>query len=372
MVNSHKTYTAPQLKVRYPALDGLHGIAIIAVLAFHILIWISPKLIWGKYGVDLFFVLSGFLITEILLNTRNKANYFKNFYINRAFRILPIYYLSLFLFFVLLYLTTPLRNQFHYYSHNILYLLFYFQNWLYILHSVPEPKMVLIHFWSLSIEEHFYFIFPLLVFFITDLRKLSLTIFFMIAGIILFRVGVWNSTAQAETKFLLHFMTRIDSICFSCLIGICKVTTDVQLKKIITGFCITAILSYLFFWTFCVLTRQHIPHFIIMGYTAIASIFALVIKKSVNSTTLVSKIFNTPILKYFGKISYGVYIYHYPILIFSEIYIKPYLFRWISNYIIVETIFTFFILCIIVGISHLSYHYFELPIMKKRERYIRA
>src|SRR5690349_18710769 len=91
----------------FPALDGLRGIAILMVLIAHDFNRIPYILELGSYGVDLFFVLSGFLITDILLRTRNQKNYFRSFFIRRILRIFPVYYLAL----VIFYLLAPLGDN---------------------------------------------------------------------------------------------------------------------------------------------------------------------------------------------------------------------------------------------------------------------
>ena len=94
----------------YPGIDGLRGLAVILVLIYHNFFYL--KITWyGQFGVDLFFVISGFLITEILLKNISSAKYFTNFYGRRLMRIFPIYYLCLALIFFVLLLRARSYNQ---------------------------------------------------------------------------------------------------------------------------------------------------------------------------------------------------------------------------------------------------------------------
>ena len=142
---------------RIPALDGLRGLAILMVMLFHFSVVLDPRrpienlfriqfatLCWT--GVDLFFVLSGFLITGILLDTRDAQNYFSAFYARRMLRIFPLYYFSLLVIFL----------AFH--PHRLAWYAVYAENWRSINIGVAT------HFWSLAVEEQFYLIWPLVVY----------------------------------------------------------------------------------------------------------------------------------------------------------------------------------------------------------------
>ena len=152
-----------------PALDGVRGLAVLMVMTFHFFqrddwrhIPIGRALTSishiGQTGVDLFFVLSGFLITGILLDAKGSPHYFRTFYVRRVLRIFPLQYVALAFFFFVLPLIA-----------NVPWVPFGDQlwGWLYAINlhttfSSTEARLPG-HFWSLAVEEHFYFIWPAVV-----------------------------------------------------------------------------------------------------------------------------------------------------------------------------------------------------------------
>jgi peptidoglycan/LPS O-acetylase OafA/YrhL len=160
---------------RLPALDGLRGVAILLVLMNHFTAFppdvpLSRTLYqvayFGWAGVDLFFVLSGFLITGILFDTKGSAHYFRNFYMRRVLRIFPLYYGVL----VVLFVLVPLVHQYA----PVVQQVADRQGWLWLygvnLNIALEGKWLfggdwleLGHFWSLAVQEHFYLLWPALV-----------------------------------------------------------------------------------------------------------------------------------------------------------------------------------------------------------------
>jgi peptidoglycan/LPS O-acetylase OafA/YrhL len=176
-----------------PSLDGVRGLAIVLVLAFHA--WPSQWTAFGWMGVDLFFVLSGFLITGILFDGRETARRARTFYIRRILRIMPLYYAVLILMFVVL----PLIHR----PHDLVYEQLagdqawywtYTSNWLLGL-QIPPHFNYMNHFWSLAVEEQFYLVWPLVVWHTS--RKTALRIAACaIAGALVCRIalagaGVW-------------------------------------------------------------------------------------------------------------------------------------------------------------------------------------
>src|SRR5262245_16358318 len=166
----------PASRSHYPGLDGLRGIAILLVILYHNFGFI-PFLNYGWLGVDLFFVLSGFLITEILLKTRTTTNYFKNFYTRRVLRIFPLYYLCLILVIVIFPLIKNFPYDLSFYRENQVWFWFYLQNWMLIFKQWNDSAILLNHFWSLAVEEQFYIVWPLLVLLIRKPKQLLILTF---------------------------------------------------------------------------------------------------------------------------------------------------------------------------------------------------
>src|SRR5689334_7899911 len=117
---------------------------------------------FGWTGVDLFFVLSGFLITRILLHSREADNYFSSFYARRFLRICPIYYVSLFVLFVIVPLILRTESAQMPSLQERLWYFAYFQNWINVFGRMAWP-IFLTHYWSLGVEEQFYLIWPLVI-----------------------------------------------------------------------------------------------------------------------------------------------------------------------------------------------------------------
>ncbi len=167
--NSHAPaeYSVPKYM---PAIDGLRAFAVLAVLIVHFpwmpaprhvlldRLHLQPLTQYGWVGVDLFFVISGFLITGILLDSKQSSHYFRNFYARRALRIWPLYYAVLCFVFVIY----PLLHPHGTVAQNLTgwpYYLFYVQNFVFFDNGVPLLGVT----WSLAIEEQFYITWPLIV-----------------------------------------------------------------------------------------------------------------------------------------------------------------------------------------------------------------
>jgi len=152
------------LRERIPALDGIRGIAILSVVVYHVALqfppsivwpasWIYAILAWNGVGVDAFFVLSGFLITGILLDARGARGYFSAFYARRVLRIVPVYYLFLIWLLVIRRTPIPSGTGIYYWTFTTNVMIAQGKS------VIPETGPL----WSLSVEEQFYLFWPAII-----------------------------------------------------------------------------------------------------------------------------------------------------------------------------------------------------------------
>jgi len=302
-------------RTHYPGLDVLRGLAISIVVFYHNFGSVS-FFRFGWLGVDLFFALSGFPITDLLLNSRDNKYYFRNFYIRRILRIFPIYYLVLIIFFSfspILFSQKDPTSTFSYYNNNKVWFWSYFQNWL-MVHKGPPPVPFLAHFWSLAIEEQFYLFWPLFVFFIKKLETLKKVIILLIGIAIVTRLCVWFQYPKEVEAFYCNTFTRMDSLLMGCLLAVHliqgKAISQKVIKLVVLSFMTFILISLLFFGNI----RQDNLLFPTIGYSLTAAFFCsllyLLIK---HEAYLLPWLKHLKPLSFMGKISYGMYVYHLPI-----------------------------------------------------------
>lgn len=313
-----------------PALDGVRGLAILLVLFDH-LFWSNSASAHGVLaifaavrdssyaGVNLFFALSGFLISGILMDTLNAPHYFRNFYARRTLRIFPLYYGVLI---VLLVLTRPLHllwSGWQYYD------LTYTANLALWRHNAPLNLGVfdINHFWSLQVEEQFYLLWPLIVFRVCKPERLVRVSLVLCGCILLLRI--FFVLMAGRPGFTNPYMTY--SATFSCadniLYGCCLAAlvrtpwraSVLQMAPRVLAVCGAILLVYGFrnrglpFMTDPgAPQRLFMPTlgFTLLGISA-ASIIAMTLRRS--SKTEIG--FRNKVLQFFGRYSYGIYVFHY-------------------------------------------------------------
>jgi len=300
---SSDTLTRVLAQPHMPALDGLRAVSVFTVMVYHFGLARVP----GDLGVSAFFVLSGFLITWLLLKEDRATGgvSLTRFYTRRVLRIFPAYYAFLALSFAIDHLrhdpwSPALRNS------AIVYLINYFNAFN------GHPNTSIAHAWSLAIEEQFYLLWPLA--FLLLRRQSGRATLRIVVGIIA-AVVIWRSTAflliGASQAYVYNaFETRFDNIAIGCLLAL--LLNQGRLKGAVDA---TARWSWLpvFTLVLLVISRVFMPtsYHYSAGFTVDAALIAIFIVQILqrHRQRLWSWL-ELPIVRYLGTISYPLYLYH--------------------------------------------------------------
>lgn len=292
-----------RLPKHIPQLDVLRGIAVLVVMLYHVSDLVPSLharriLGLGYTGVDLFFVLSGFLITGILVRSKDQPNYFKNFYARRALRIWPIYYVLLLFTFVALPVLEPrLRSSIFGLSRPWQSFLFFVQNLFANGQSAFDTVRVT---WSLAIEEQYYLAWPVIIWLAPRRSLKALAISAVLISIFARSSVLYGLTAPLN--IYTNTATRLDGLGLGAFLALWIPEADARAIKWGGLIAVLAALSLGLgagwfrpgHWAF---------------YTVVSLVFAGVLCLAINVPAL-SKFQS---LKYTGKISYGLYLFHVPV-----------------------------------------------------------
>ena len=311
------------------SLDGLRGVAVLLVLVSHFevlapqgltgITFINHFFRGGYLGVDIFFVLSGFLITSLLLNeheTHSKI-YLLRFYGRRFLRLLPALTFLLLLYSIITVLD---GKEFSSISLGIWASLFYYLNWQYVF-SFPRSFGDLGYLWSLSIEEQFYIVWPAVVILLTKATKTVVVKIIFVAILVVFvmwhRYSLWTTPSDIPYKLVTVFVrtdTRIDSLLIGCI------TAFIYQRRLISTKISKplALLGAAVLFLHLELSKPYTNYMFYGGFTVVAISVALIITGLTDDTFFLSKLLSHRYIVGIGKVSYGVYLWHYPIIKFIE------------------------------------------------------
>lgn len=331
-------------------LDALRAIAAFGVILYHFLPeFSSSKLPYGWIGVDIFFVISGFLITAILLEqkgvTGNNLLVIKNFVIRRALRLFPIYYLLIFIF----HLLQHFGNLWTWDAGNSIYYYTYTTNILFFFEGMAGKQLN--HVWTLSIEEQFYLFWPWIVVFVPN-RAVILSLVFVILGSL-----IYKSVSGIENIRMLTF-SHFDTLGGGALIAFLLKEKKESVLLFINRFKGIIILCGIFI---LLASEWYLLPEIIISSVVLVLAMSLVIGCHYGFSGLSGKIFSNSVLIYLGKISYGLYLFHKPVPYFLKLFLTP------EN----SNSYYFLLISVVITIvvAHLSYKIIESPFLALKKRF---
>jgi peptidoglycan/LPS O-acetylase OafA/YrhL len=314
-----------------PALDGLRGVAVLIVVWHNVLGFAAPTAAStiltkayfvgaraGWVGVSLFFVLSGFLITGILLDTRGARRALPTFVARRALRIFPLYYATLLFFFVVLPTLHALPSWLEMDYANQLWFWTYLTNW-----TTPfgHGGFGLSHFWSLAVEEQFYLLWPLTVLHVRTPRVVAASLLLILIAVIS-RIVIGVSSLPADMiQGALYFFTtsRCDALALGALIALAarhrmwapRLRLAARIGMVVAGLAllVITIIRHTF--------GQNDVLVATVGQSFVAALFGGLVAWGMHPVIGAPRWFTALLesraLRAVGKYSYAIYVIHFPI-----------------------------------------------------------
>ncbi|MBS7787245.1 acyltransferase [Flavobacterium sp. CYK-55] len=333
----------------YHNLDGFRAIAAFGVVIAHFftlerlggLSSLFALAQQGNSGVSLFFVLSGFVITRILLQSVNSPRYFINFYGRRTLRIFPLYYLALccyvFIPALLHWVSTfpPISESWYHFA--------YLQNFA---RTFNWPSQGPGHYWSLAVEEHFYLIWPAVVY--ACRGKYQEKLLAVSIGFIAMAAALrWLMFSRGMDINVFTF-TRLDQLSMGCILAILESRGWLEKAgrdKTFLGLMFLGILSI------GICSRGSELMMNVTKHLAYGLLYFGLIGYAITTTSnhLMNRFLNHSVMQYLGKISYGLYVWHVLVLMFFEHYVTPG--NSLIDFIMVSVVS--------VAVSALSWHFYE-------------
>jgi peptidoglycan/LPS O-acetylase OafA/YrhL len=301
------------------ALDGVRALAVSSVVAFHLGMTWAPG---GYLGVDVFFVLSGFLITALLLSERDTNGRISlgRFYARRALRLLPALLAvlgALWLFTTV----TVVGDSAHRVRGDGLAALFYFANWRAAFGHAPFLGFMG-HAWSLSIEEQFYAVWPLLVVGALALRggRRSLVLVLAVAGTVvppLLRLAWWDGSAATMTRLYYGLDTRADALFAGAVLAVIVASGRLPVGRLARSLYAALALGALAVLGLLVATMPRSDASLYRGAMSLVAVsaVALIAHLLASPRGPLGRVLSFPPLAALGKISYGVYLWHWPVIV---------------------------------------------------------
>lgn len=372
---------SPTAIARVPALDGLRGIAILLVLALHFGVaaqfpqqFVAGRLIQricyvGWSGVDLFFVLSGFLISSILLSSKSHPRYFANFYARRALRILPLYCGTLLLGLIVLPALVTLPSVFvGDGQQHAVWLWTYTTNIALAIGAVTTFGVFDIY-WSLAIEEQFYLIWPLLVR-VTGPRTLVAMSVIIAAGAPVLRFW-WVASGHSWAGAYHFTLTRLDPLAIGALVALTVRDARARASASRVLPTVFAVAAFALVVMFVLIDPFYSSSRVILigGQTALAVAFGCIVFFAATTGGWLATAVSAEWLRRWGKISYGAYVWHWPLRLALDLRYSRIPPATEPAYQMLRAVgFLVFGLSATYGLAWVSYYAFEQYFLRLKQR----
>ncbi len=361
-----------------PELDGLRAIAITFVLLFHCLavpasgstVWLhrAVSVMWS--GVDIFFVLSGFLITGILLDTRNEPNRWMNFIARRTLRVFPLYYLWLVIVFWVLprFLETSLSPP----NAEPWCWTYTFNCYIWVKNTFPEP-VTINHFWSLAVEEQFYLVWPIIVFALPS-RLIGTVCLLGICSSIALKTYLYFGSSIHGMALYTATPLRADALLGGGFVAwLIRHPSAAKTKSVYRLIVVAGVLALLLL--FRLRGFQNLVTFDKFTVCFLTSFFALTVPTLLqvlieNPNSVLVRVLSWKGFRPIAKISYGLYISHYIVFILLVTSHKSQMVRVASQFGIPAWVVLFVFTVLISGIiSTVLYLLVERPVLKLKRHF---
>lgn len=364
--------------IYFENLDALRFLAAFSVLVFHF--FADLKALYpsielsktfkianvfankGSLGVNFFFVLSGFLITYLILHERKYAGFFsyKKFLIRRTLRIWPLYFIVILIGFVLF----PLIWDWYETAHNPWMYVFFLANFDEIIHGLNDSINFLTSPWSVAVEEQFYLVWGLAMFQVLHFK--SAKPLHLVAGLYILSLVFVIMNVDNERVIYYHTLSVMQDLLMGCFIGISLFEGRRWLEKLKGLKKHWVVLIYIAGIGLCVAKNKiFFDQLVVFERFFLSAFFAFVILDQIRGEHSFFKFGKIKVFNYLGKISYGLYMYHLIVMYLAVL--------WIDSWEVqsFNLIFVYFGIAVAgtISIASISYYLIERPLLKLKKKY---